>query len=75
MEAIFKKRIEAAFISKEFIKIIFQYPAAKKAIIKRGVVTSIGSDGFELEEILDGLVTYSYKFITEIKGEGEKDEM
>lgn len=70
MEAsIFRKRIETAFLTKEFIKIIFQYPSSDRAIVKRGVVTAIASDGFEIEEIYDGLVTYPYTFIVEIKQE------
>lgn len=70
MEAIgFKKRLEDANKSKEFIKIIFQYPGSERAIIKRGIVIDIFEDCFELEEIIDGLVTYSYKYIVEIKGE------
>lgn len=67
----FKKRVEKAFNEREFIKLIFQYPASHKAIVKRGIVVSYGDDGFEFEEILDGLVTYSYNYIVEIKGESE----
>lgn len=70
MEAM-KQRINQAFLDKEVIKIIFQYPASVKAVVKRGVVVSVFDDGFELEEIYDGLVTYSYGFIVEIKGERE----
>jgi hypothetical protein len=70
MEAM-KQRINQAFLDKEVIKIIFQYPASTKAVVKRGVVVSVFDDGFELEEIYDGLVTYSYGFIVEIKGERE----
>ncbi len=65
-----KKRIEQAFLNHEFIKIIFQYPAGIKAVIKRGLVIEIFDDGFTLEEIMDGKVTYSYEYIVEVKGEG-----
>ena len=75
MEAkIFKKRIETAFSLREFIKIIFQYPSSDRAVIKRGIVVSIGGDGFEFEEIRDGLVAYSYDFIVEIKGDSENEQ-
>lgn len=65
----FKKRIEKSFKDKEFIKIIFQYPSSSRAIVKRGIVVSYYEDCFELEEIIDGLVTYSYDYIVEIKSE------
>jgi hypothetical protein len=73
MEAM-KKRIEEAFLNHEFIKIIFQYPAGTHAVIKRGLVIEVFDDGFELEEIYDGKVTYSYGYITEVKGETERTE-
>ena len=73
MEAnVFMKRVEKAFSLKEFIKIIFQYPSRDRAIVKRGIVVSVGNDGFEFEEIQDGLVAYSYDYIVEIKGENER---
>jgi hypothetical protein len=75
MEAkIFKKRIETAFSLREFIKIIFQYPSSDRAVVKRGIVVSIGEDGFEFEEIKDGLVAYSFKYIVEIKGDSENEQ-
>lgn len=69
-----KKRLEKAFSLKEFIKIIFQYPSSDRAVVKRGIVVSIGEDGFEFEEIRDGLVAYAYQFLVEIKGETETNE-
>jgi hypothetical protein len=76
MEAnVFKKRIEQAYNSKEFIKIIFQYPGSDRAIIKRGTVKSIADNGFEIEEIKDGLTAYAYTFIVEVKGEIKNNEM
>jgi hypothetical protein len=71
MEAM-KKRIEQAFLQHEFIKIIFQYPSSDRAIIKRGLIIEVYDDGFTLEEIIDGKVTYSYEYIVEIKKEGDK---
>jgi hypothetical protein len=73
MEAM-KKRIEQAFLDHEVIKIIFQYPASVRAIIKRGLVIEVYDDGFTLEEILDGKVTFSYKYIVEIKGERDNGQ-
>jgi hypothetical protein len=69
--SIHQKRIEAAFSNREFIKIIFQYPASMRAVIKKGIVVAVAEDGFEFEEIFDGLVSYSYKYIVEIKKESE----
>lgn len=75
MEAsIFEKRIKKAFSLREFIKIIFQYPSSDRAVIKRGVVVSMREDGFEFEEIRDGLVAYSFKYIVEIKGDSENEK-
>ena len=67
----FKKRIEKALILRERIKIIFQYPASTRAVVKRGIVVSVGDNGFEFEEVYDGAVTYSYDYIVEIKGSTE----
>lgn len=67
----FKARLEKAYSYKEPIKIIFQYPASHKAIVKRGIVLAVYEDSFDFNEILDGNVTYSYKFIAEIKGDAE----
>jgi hypothetical protein len=64
----FKKRIEQAKGKREFIKLIFQYPSSNRAIVKRGYVTEIFDDSFDFEEIIDGDVTYSYRFIVEITG-------
>lgn len=69
----FEKRIRTAFSLREFIKIIFQYPSRDRAIIKRGIVVSVGDGGFEFEEIKDGLVAYSYDYIVEIKGDSENE--
>lgn len=70
MEAnVFKARISEAFKNKEFIKIIFQYPASDRAIIKRGIVLDIFENGFEFDEVKDGECSYSYDFIVEIKEE------
>jgi len=63
----FKKRLEEAKNNKEFIKIIFNYPSAGRATIKRGYVKACYDDSFDFDEIYDGNVTYSYDFLTEIK--------
>jgi len=65
----FKARIQKAYDYKEIIKIIFQYPASNRAIIKTGLVLQVYNDSFEFEEIKDGNVTYSYRYIVEIKGD------
>ena len=49
------------------IKIIFQYPGSPRAIIKRGTVVEVLDNGFDLEEVFDGLVSYSFDYIVEIK--------
>ncbi len=63
----FKERLEKAHKLKEKIKILFEYPNSTKVTVRRGVVKKINYNSFELDEIKDGLVTYSYKYIVEIK--------
>jgi len=65
----FKNRLCEAMKEGIFIKIIFQYPASDRATVKRGYVKNVYNSEFDLEEILDGLVTFSYKFIVEIMEE------
>lgn len=69
----FKKRIKSASKNSNFIKILFQYPSSDHVVVKRGVVKCAFEESFDLEEIIDGLVTYSYKYIIEIKDEVEND--
>ena len=66
-----KERIAEAKKKKEFIKIIFQYPASLKMIVKRGKVLQVMDNGFLFDEMYDGTVSYSYDYIVEVKG-GEK---
>ncbi len=73
MEAIgFRKRLEEVKNSSTYIKIIFQYPSSDRAIVKRGYVKKTNDDSFDFDEKFDGFVTYSYKYIVEIKEEVEK---
>lgn len=66
MEAM-RTRLEEAMRKGERVKIIFQYPASDKAVIKSGFVKETYDDGFVLDEKFDGVVVYSYGFIVEIK--------
>lgn len=69
MEAIGKmKRLESAKNSNEKVKLIFQYPASDRAIIKSGYVIEVFGDSFLFNEIYDGEVVYSYNYLIEIKG-------
>lgn len=70
MEAM-RQRIIQAYENKEFLKIIFNYPSANRATIKRGLIIEVFDDGFTMEDIIDGNVTFSYKYISEIKCEGD----
>ena len=62
----FKTKLKKAMEENKKVKIIFEYPNSKSAKIRRGYVKCINKDSFELDEVRDGLVTYSYKFIAEI---------
>jgi len=64
-----KTRLEKAMKNKEKVKILFEYPNSKSVKVRRGFVKSINKTSFDFEEEKDGLVTYSYKYIVEIKGE------
>ncbi|MHA2019044.1 MAG: hypothetical protein ACTSXY_12320 [Promethearchaeota archaeon] len=63
------KRLETAMENSEKIKLIFQYPASDRAIIKSGFVIECFKDCFWFDEKFDGKTTYSYKFLVEIKGD------
>lgn len=63
----FKTKLEKAMKENKKVKIIFEYPNSKSAKIRRGYVKSVSDDSFELDEIKDGEVTYSYKYIVEIQ--------
>lgn len=65
----FKRRLIEAKDNNQFLKLIFQYPASDRAIIKRGFVVECYEDSFDFEEKFDGVVTFSYKWIAEIKDE------
>ncbi len=65
-----RTRLEQAMRNNEKIKLIFQYPSTPRAIVKSGYVKETYSDGFCFDEIKDGIVTYSYNYIVEIKGVG-----
>lgn len=67
----FKKRLQEALEEGKKVKLIFQYPASPRAIIKRGKVKATYEDSFEFNEIRDGLCSYAYKFLVEITEENE----
>lgn len=63
-----KLRLKEALKNSETVKLIFQYPASDRAIIKSGKVIECYDDSFWFDEVRDGKTTYSYNFIVEIKG-------
>lgn len=68
----FKQRLEIAKNNSEKIKIIFQYPASPRAVIRKGIVLKVHSDSFDFKDQLNGIMTFSYNFICEIsEWEGE----
>jgi len=62
-----KERLRKAMEKQERVKLIFEYPNSKKATIRRGKVIDVRDDAFEFKEDKDGLVTYSYKYLVEVK--------
>jgi len=70
----FKRRLEEALISSEKVKIIFQYPASDRAIIKSGVVLEVDEDSFTLNEVRDGESTYSYDYVIEVTSLNKRGE-
>lgn len=62
-----KNRLEKAKEDKTFLKLIFIYPASPRAMIKNGYVKETYDNSFDFEDKFDGLVTYSYNYIVEIK--------
>jgi hypothetical protein len=69
----FKERLIEAKKNSEYVKIIFQYPATDRAIVKRGYVIEIFDNGFNFNENIDGEVSYSYNYIVEIKPEKKEE--
>jgi alpha-amylase/alpha-mannosidase (GH57 family) len=65
-------RIIIAKENNEYIKIIFLYPESTRPTIKRGYVKQVFDNGFLFDEIIDGLMSYSYSYISEIKGEEKR---
>ena len=67
MEAIgFKKRLIEAKKNSENIKLLFQFPATERVIVKKGKVLSVNEDSFDFLDRFEGELTFSYKFIVEI---------
>lgn len=61
-----KERLKRALERNEKVKLVFEYPRAKSAKIRRGKVIKIKQDAFDFQEIKDGFVTYKYKYLVEV---------
>ncbi len=61
-----RERLREAKKNGQRVKIIFEYPKANKAKVKRGKVLRVYQDTFELEEIKDGASTYKYDYVVEM---------
>ena len=70
----FKKRLSDAKENNSKVKLIFQYPASDRAIIKSGDILSVDDDSFTIEETYDGEATYAYTYLVEVKNYGEAKE-
>ena len=68
MSEAMRTRLEEAMKKNSKVKLIFQYPGLDRAVKKSGYVKETYSDGFTFDEIFDGIVVYSYKYIVEIMG-------
>ena len=64
-----RERIITANKQGKRIKLIFEYPNAKSAKVRRGYVKVVREDSFDFLEDKDGLVTYAYKYIVEVKND------
>ena len=62
-----KERLERALKEKKRLKLIFEYPNSTSAKIRRGIVIKVRPESFDFQEDKDGLVTYKYKYLVEIK--------
>lgn len=67
-----KDRLRKAMENWEKVKLIFDYPNSKSAKVRRGHIKKVREDSFDILEDIDGLVTYSYKYLVEIKEEKGK---
>lgn len=64
----FFRRLNEAMSNSESVKLIFQYPAMDRAVIKSGKVLEVDSRCFTVDEIKDGVSVYSYDFLVEVTG-------
>jgi len=64
----FKQRLKEAKINSEKVKLIFQYPATPRAIVKKGIVLAVNDDSFDFQDIYDGEMTFAYDFLVEVGG-------
>jgi len=64
----FKQRLKEAKINSEKVKLIFQYPATPRAIVKKGIVLAVNPDSFDFQDRFDGELTFSYDFLVEVGG-------
>jgi len=61
-----RERIDKARREGRRIKLIFEYPNAKSAKVRRGTVTKTRGKNFDFQEDKDGEATYSYKYLVEV---------
>jgi hypothetical protein len=64
-----KERLEQAMKEHRRVKILFDYPNSKSVKVKRGIIKKVRESSFDMIEDKDGLVSYSYRFIVEVKDE------
>ena len=62
----FKKRLIDAKKNGEKITIIFQYPSSSKCRIRKGIVINVHNNSFDFKDRFDGLMTFSFDYISEI---------
>lgn len=65
-----KERLEEEMKKGRRVKIIFQYPNTSSAKVRRGIIKRVGRYSFDIQEVRDGLTTYSYDYICEVKIDG-----
>ena len=48
------------------VKILFDFPNSRSVKVRRGYIRKINRSSFDMEEDIDGIVTYSYKYMNKL---------
>ena len=62
-----KKKLRKAKETGKRVKIMFNFPNSTEAKARRGIIKEVYEDCFEIDEIFEGEVSYSYNYISQVQ--------